>query len=126
MVTSVVAILPQRLGVGQTVAIQTDLQLLLAMDQDGGDPSQSQPAGMDNLTDGASTIATLAVIDASKTTLMGRIDALAIECGLIRQDLDKFRGQLTTADSHISDIEVTAVTINHNVAEHSKALDGTF
>lgn len=43
---------------------------------------------------------------------MGRIDSLAIECGLIRQDLDKFRGRVSAAGSCISEIEVDAGTSN--------------
>lgn len=77
----VVAILPQTPGVGQTVAVQNYLRLLLAIDQEGRDPSQ--PAGTEHQTDDAYTTAILAAIEASKTTLMGHLDTLAIECGLI-------------------------------------------
>lgn len=47
----------------------------------------------------------LEAIAASKTQLMGRIDCLASECNLIRHDLDKIRGRLTTAEDRISEVE---------------------
>lgn len=40
----------------------------------------------------SATSAILVAIEASKIILMSRIDSLAIECGLIQQDLEKIRG----------------------------------
>lgn len=47
----------------------------------------------------------LEAIAASKSKLMGRIDLLASECNLIRHDLDKIRGRLTTAEDRISEVK---------------------
>lgn len=47
----------------------------------------------------------LEAIAASKTELVSRIDCLASECNLIRHDLDKIRGRLTTAEDRISEVE---------------------
>lgn len=69
------------------MSVQMDLWLLMDMEQDGGDT--------------ASTLAILVAIEASKTPLMGSIDTLAMECGLIRQDLDHFRGRITLAENRM-------------------------
>lgn len=44
----------------------------------------------------------LAAIADSKSSVEGKIYTLTIECGLIRQDMDKFRGRLTEAEHRIS------------------------
>lgn len=41
-----------------------------------------------------STAVILAAIADSKSSVEGKIDSLSIECGLMRQDMDKFRGRL--------------------------------
>lgn len=45
-----------------------------------------------------STAVILATIADSKYSVEGKIDTLSIECGLIRQDMDKFRGCLHEAE----------------------------
>lgn len=47
----------------------------------------------------------LGAIDASKVALMVRINHLASECMLIRHDLDKMRGRMSTEKGSISDVE---------------------
>lgn len=54
--------------------------------------------------------ASTAAIEESRMLVMGRIDTLAMEYGLVRQDLDKFKGRNTSAENHISDIEDTVAT----------------
>lgn len=48
----------------------------------------------------SATSANLVAIEANKTTLMSKIDFLALECGLIRQDFDMIQGCLGSADLH--------------------------
>lgn len=50
----------------------------------------------------------LEAISTSKAELMGRIDHLSSECNLIRHDLDKIRGRLTTVETRVSDVEDTS------------------
>lgn len=100
------AILPKSL----TAAVRTDLRLLLAMDRDS--EGSSKPAAAAHLVKDSSNLTILATIEASKSTQMGRIDTLAIESGLIQQDLDKIKGHLSTAE-----VEDTAVTTHDNVAK---------
>lgn len=52
----------------------------------------------------------LEAIDTSKAELMGRIDHLSSECTLIRHDLDKIWGQLTTLEARFPDVEDTSHT----------------
>lgn len=47
----------------------------------------------------------LEAIAASKAELMGCIDYLASECNLIRHNLDKIRGRLTTVKDRNSEVE---------------------
>lgn len=56
-------------------------------------------------------------ISASKAELMGRIDHLSSECNLIRHDLDKIRGRLTTVETRVSDIEDTSHDHGAQLAE---------
>lgn len=49
----------------------------------------------------------LAAIEGCKAVLTAKIDHLAVECTLIRHDLDKIRNRLTTAESRVSDVEDT-------------------
>lgn len=65
------------------------------------------PAEIDLDTE-AITNPIIEAIAASKSELMGRIDLLASECNLIRHDLDKIRGRLTTAEDRISEMEDTS------------------
>lgn len=65
----------------------------------------------------------LEAIAASKSELMGRIDLLASECNLIRHDLDKIRGRLTTAEDRISEVEDTSHTQGSQLAELKGMVD---
>lgn len=53
----------------------------------------------------AITTPILEAIDGCKAVLMVRIDHLALECTLIRHDLDKNRGRLTLVEERISEVE---------------------
>lgn len=54
----------------------------------------------------------LAAIEQSKTSLLVRIDNLAEECNLIRNDLDKIRGRLTEMETRVSATEdLTAIHV---------------
>lgn len=101
-------------GVGPAAAAWTDIWLLLDMDPTGeGSPQHahvSQPPG------DASTSAILVAIEASKTTLKGHIHTLTLQCGLIRQELYKIKGHLTTAESRTSEAEDIADNTQHDVA----------
>lgn len=113
--TSVAAILPQAPSVGQKAATRTDFWLLLDMDPtDEESPQQAAPSQPQNDT---ASSAILATIEASMSMLMGHIDAVNIECGLIQQDLHKIRGCLSTAESYISEAEDTTATIQHDVSD---------
>lgn len=58
-----------------------------------------------------STAMILAAIEQSKTSLV-RIDNLAEECNLIRNDLDKIRGRLTEMETRVSATEdLTAIHV---------------
>lgn len=55
--------------------------------------------------------------EASKTSLVTRIDTLALECGLMSQDLDKIPGRLGSAETCISDVEDTSSTHNRTLTD---------
>lgn len=59
----------------------------------------------------------LAAIAESKSSVEGKIDALTIECGLRRQDVDKFRGRHTEAEHRISEVEDTTATTVQSMTE---------
>lgn len=59
----------------------------------------------------------LEAIGASKAELMGRIDHLSSECNLIRHDLDKFRGRMTTVETRVSEIEDASHDHGAQIAE---------
>lgn len=61
--------------------------------------------------------AILAAIEASKSTMVNKIDSLALECGLVRQDLNKFRGHLFAAESRISKVEDTTASTSQTLAD---------
>lgn len=60
------------------------------------------------------TAAMLMTIEASRTSLVTRIDTLPLECGLMWQDLDKICGRLGSAEIHISDVEDSTSTHNRS------------
>lgn len=64
-----------------------------------------------------STAMMLAAIADSKLSVEGKIDTLMIECGLIRQDMDKFRGCLTEAEHRISVVEDTTSSTAQTAVE---------
>lgn len=67
--------------------------------------------------DETSTAIILAAIEASRSSLMGHIDSLALECSLIRNDLAKFWGQMVEAESRISDVEDAVTTSACTIAD---------
>lgn len=56
-------------------------------------------------------------IEASITSLVTRIDTLALVCGLMRQDLHKVCGRLGSAKTCISDVEDTTSTHNRTLTD---------
>lgn len=48
---------------------------------------------------------------------MGRIDHLSSECSLIRHDLDKIQGRLTTVEDRVSEVEDSSHTQGTQIAE---------
>lgn len=64
-----------------------------------------------------STAVILAAIEQSKTSMLVRIDRLAEECNLIRNDLDKIRGRLTESESRISATEDLTATHTNTIAD---------
>lgn len=61
--------------------------------------------------------------ETSKMLLMGRKDTLAMKCGLIRQDLDRFWGHVTSAENCISDMEDTAAITTQYFTELQRTTD---
>lgn len=59
----------------------------------------------------------LEAINTNKSELMGRIDHLPSECMLIRHDLGKIRGRLTTVEDRVSGVEDTSHTQGIHLAE---------
>lgn len=59
----------------------------------------------------------LAAIAERKSSVEGKIDTLSIECGFIRQDMDKFRGRLNEAEQRIPEVEDTSASTMQSVAE---------
>lgn len=64
-----------------------------------------------------STATILAAIEASRFSLMGRIDSLALECSLILNDMDKFRGRMMEAESRISVVDDVSNTSTRTIAD---------
>lgn len=64
-----------------------------------------------------STAMILEAIADSKSSVEGKIDTLTIECGLIRQDMDKIRGRLTETEQRISTVEDVAASTAQSVVE---------
>lgn len=90
-VTRAMAILSPHVLYRASVAVQTEECSGRIMEKDPThNPEMSPPA---------------AISEASRTSLMTRIDTLALECGLMWQDLDKIHGPLDSAETHISDVK---------------------
>lgn len=64
-----------------------------------------------------STATILDAIERSRTSLLVRIDHLAEECNLIRNDLDKIRGRMTETESRVSATEDLTATHATSIAE---------
>ena len=63
------------------------------------------------------TATILAAIEQSKTSLLVRIDHLAEECNLIRNDLDKIRGRMAETETRVSATEDLTATHATSIAE---------
>lgn len=59
----------------------------------------------------------LKAIHANKAELMGCIDHLSTQCTLIRHDLDKIRGRLSTVETRVSEVEDTSHTQGAQLSE---------
>lgn len=68
-------------------------------------PTSKQPLVKARDTVHSSGAAILAATVASKTSLMAKIDYVAIDVGLIPQDLDKFRARISEVEDRVSGVE---------------------
>lgn len=68
-------------------------------------PTSKQPLVKAGDTVHSSGAAILAATVASKTSLMAKIDYVAIDVGLIPQDLDKFRARISEVEDRVSGVE---------------------
>lgn len=107
--THAAAILPVISLPPASVVVQMDSSMVEFWTSDP-EGSPAAPWAAPELLGEQSTATILAAIANSKSSVEGKIDTLTIKCGLIRQDMDKFRGRLTEAEQRISAVEDTAVS----------------
>lgn len=84
----------------------------LTSDPDGDSPSTTLEPKTDQ-----STAAILMAIAESKSSMEGKIEKVALKCGLIRQDMDRFRGCLTDAKHRILAVEDTPASTVQTLAD---------
>lgn len=110
------AILPVSPCTSVSSETQTDPPMAVPVIPDpvGSSAGNSEDAELDGEQ---STAIILAAIADSMSSVEGKIDTLSIECGLIRQNMDKFRGRLHEAEQRISEVEYTSASTMQSVAE---------
>lgn len=106
------AILPPHVQNRSSVAVQAEERSGPIMETELADKLGKSPSAA--VSKDLATAAMLMTIEASRTSLVTRIDTLPLECGLMWQDLDKICGRLGSAEIHISDVEDSTSTHNRS------------